>query len=459
MSELIEARRPDPLRVVIVGGGVAAIEGLLALRALAGHAVTIELVAPDEYFTFRPTSVGEPFGLGPPRRYALADIAAEHEARLVRDSFRALDGAGRTLATEGGGEIEFDALLLAVGARRSEALPGALTFMGSGDGGAFRSLLEELEQGNARRLAFVVPPDVRWPMALYELALLTAAHLAAHRVTGAELTFVTHEQEPLGLFGQRASDSVRELLAQAGIALRAGYHAHGFEDGRLDIDGHRDLELDAVVALPKLDVPDLEGVPQGRRGFIPINDHGKVDDLYRVYAAGDATWFPIKQGGVAAQQADAAAASIAAAAGADVTPRPFRPVLRGVLLTGSAPHYMRSEIGDRDHSSASGPDALWWPPGKIAGRYLAPYLARQQELGSELADLEPVPGDARLRHEDHGAAVELALAAADADARWRDYKGALRWLDVAEQLTVVLSAEYAEKRGQWQRARDGVVVA
>ena len=457
MSKLIEARHPDPMRVVIVGGGVAAVEGLLALRALAGAAVSIELIAPDEYFTFRPTSVGEPFGLGPPHRYPIADIAAEQNARLVRDSFRALDGAGRTLVTEGGGKIEFDALLLAVGARRSPALPGALTFTGSGDGGAFRSLLEELEKGHVRQLAFAVPTDVRWPMALYELALLTAAHLAAHRVTGAELTFVTHEQEPLGLFGQRASDSVRELLAHAGISLRTSCSPEGFADGVLTLDGQRDLEVGAVVALPSLDVPQLDGVPQGRRGFIPINDHGKVDDLYRVYAAGDATWFPIKQGGVAAQQADAAAASIAAAAGADVTPRPFRPVLRGVLLTGGAPHYMRSEVGDRDQSSAAGPDALWWPPGKIAGRYLAPYLARQNELGSELADLEPVAGEPG-RTEDHGAAVELALAAADADARWRDYRGALRWLDVAEQLTVVLPAEYVEKRHEWMRARDAALV-
>ncbi len=79
---------------------------------------------------------------------------------------------------------------------------------------------------------------------------------------------------------------------------------------------------------------------------------------------------------MAAQQADAAAESIAARAGASVDPRPFRPVLRGLLLTGAEPRYMRSEVsGGQDVDSEVSDHILWWPPGKIAGRYLAPALA------------------------------------------------------------------------------------
>ena len=47
-----------------------------------------------------------------------------------------------------------------------------------------------------------------------------------------------------------------------------------------------------------------------------------------IFAAGDATDQPVKQGGLATQQADAAAELIAAEAGARVTPQPFRRVLR-----------------------------------------------------------------------------------------------------------------------------------
>jgi hypothetical protein len=63
-------------------------------------------------------------------------------------------------------------------------------------------------------------------------------------------------------------------------------------------------------------------------------------------------------------------------------PQPFRPVLRGLLLTGGAPRYMRAEVsGGRGEDWEVSDHALWWPPGKIAGRYLAPYLAlRHGEL-------------------------------------------------------------------------------
>jgi hypothetical protein len=187
-----------------------------------------------------------------------------------------------------------------------------------------------------------------------------------------------------------------------------------------------------------------------RDGFIPTNYYGSVDQLLRVYAAGDATWFPIKQGGMATQQADAAATAIAVCAGVDVALERVRPVLRGVLLTGDAPHYLRAAVGDRDGSSAAGPDPLWWPPGKIAGRYLAPYLAEHGERGFTLEDLESVAGEPGRRGAEHNAAFELALSAADADARWGDLEGALRWLGVAEQLNVVLPPEYAEKRRAWK---------
>jgi hypothetical protein len=118
-----------------------------------------------------------------------------------------------------------------------------------------------------------------------------------------------------------------------------------------------------------------------------VDLHGRVEGQDDVYAAGDATTSPIKQGGIATQQADAAAEAIAARAGAPVDPKPFRPVLRGLLLTGSTPRYMRAEVsGGRGEDWAVSEQALWWPPSKIAGRWLAPYLALHHD------EREDVPG-------------------------------------------------------------------
>ena len=133
-----------------------------------------------------------------------------------------------------------------------------------------------------------------------------------------------------------------------------------------------------------------------------------------MYAAGDATWFPIKQGGLAAQQADVAATSIASRVDAEIEKALFRPVLRGALLTGAAPLYVRSEVGDRAGSSAAGAAPLWWPPSKIAARYLSPYLAAgDEDPKPPLDDLPPLHGEERAElAAEHQEAVELALTVA-----------------------------------------------
>jgi sulfide:quinone oxidoreductase len=116
-----------------------------------------------------------------------------------------------------------------------------------------------------------------------------------------------------------------------------------------------------------------------------------------VFAAGDATSFPVKQGGLAAQQADAAAEAIAALAGAELTPQPFRPILRGLILTGGPPLFARAELTRAGDPFAAGTEALWWPPGKIVGRHLAPFLAeRSGAISAPPAASDAVPVDADL---------------------------------------------------------------
>ena len=89
-----------------------------------------------------------------------------------------------------------------------------------------------------------------------------------------------------------------------------------------------------MVALPAMDGPAMDGLPKDEGGFIPIDEHARVRGVEDVYAAGDGTNFPIKQGGLGTQQADAAAAHIAHRLGAAIDVEPFHPVLRGKLLTG-----------------------------------------------------------------------------------------------------------------------------
>jgi sulfide:quinone oxidoreductase len=446
---VIEGRAQAPLDVVIAGGGVAGLEALLALHKLAGPRVSIDLLAPEDEFVYRPLSVAEPFKLAQPARVDIAELAAGHGARYRRDAVTSVDPSRRTLHAESGRTLRYDALVLAVGARPVEAVHGALTFRGPADVAAFGRLLEELERGRVRSVAFALHSGVRWPLPLYELALLSAAHLQGRKV---EWMLVTHEKAPLEVFGARASDAVAELLGEAGIEIVTSRVPRRVTRGRLVLDDGGELDADRVVALPELRVPIIPGVPRGPGGFVPTDGIGRVKGLKHVFAAGDATSFPIKQGGLAAQQADTVAAMIASSAGAPVEPPPPDLLLRAALLTGSAPRFLRARLSDREATSTAGQSVLWWPPGKIAARYLAPYIAGRTEGGEPppLDDVEALLGEeAEAAEADRTAAFELALTAADADAGWRDYESALKWLEVAEKLNVTLPRAYAEKREQW----------
>jgi sulfide:quinone oxidoreductase len=382
MAARLAVRRFDDmtrLRVLIAGGGVAALEALIALHAHAGDRVDITLVAPDPDFTYRPLSVTEPFCLGRARHYPLRDIAEEFGARLVQDTLAAVDTEARVASGAGGGEWSYDVLLVAVGARARPAYAGVITLTQDGAGEALAGLLADLEQGYVRRVAFVVPPGVAWTLPLYELAILTARDVWAQGIDRAELSIVTPEERPLALFGADGSDAVAAMLVAERIRFVGSAYTHA-PDGELTLQpGGQAIEADRVVALPALDGRPIRGLPADPAGFLPVDAFGRVQGIDAVYGAGDGTSFPIKQGGLAAQQADAVAEVIAALAGADIEPHPWRPVLRGKLITGGDDRYLRHAVGGGGGEPSVRNAALWWPPTKIASRYLGPYLFEADE--------------------------------------------------------------------------------
>jgi sulfide:quinone oxidoreductase len=385
--------------VLIAGAGVAGLETLLALRALAGDRVDVTIVAPELRFINRSMAVDQPFKPQRMRGIRLQDAAAELGAHWHRGALDRVEPEQRRAVTKDGDELPYDMLVLAVGARseRQWHSEGVLTYQDGRDGPSYRLLLHQLREGRVGRVAFVRPAGPTWPLPLYDLALLTAADCAVHGRLEVELRLVTPEQEPLGIFGSRASAAVRALLQEDRIVLHTSSYGVPSRPGWLDVwPGERRMRVDRIVTSPRLAGRRLRGVPCGPDGFLHTDAHGRLADLHGVFAAGDVTAFPIKQGGLAAQQADAVAETIAAAAGADIDPRPFRPVLRGVLLTGGPARYLRADIsGAAGDDSFMAGEALWWPPNKLSGRYLAPFLSSQV---GEAADVMP-PGEHAIRVE------------------------------------------------------------
>ncbi len=394
-----------PVSIVIAGGGVAALEAALTLRELAGDRVTVEMVAPDPRFWYRPLAVVEPFGLGDAVHLDLSALASAAGAMLTQGTVVSVDAARHVVHTYADVAIEYDSLVIACGAVPKPVVRGALTFRGPADTAKVAELLSEIEAGTVRRVAFVVPWGAVWALPIYELALLTARHVGARGLSGVELTLVTPEDSPLQLFGDAASETVARLLDEHGVTVRTRAYPLEVSGGELQLLPDDPIPADRVVALPRLQGMRIDGIPQTMSGFIPVDAHGRVIGVPDVYAAGDITSFPVKQGGIATQQADAAAESIAAAAGAELIPTPFEPVLRGMLLTGAAPHYFRRELAAGDEQSLTSVEPLWWPPAKIVGRRLASFLADQ--VGTEFRS-EPPPSVEVLP-------VEVALGDRDID--------------------------------------------
>ena len=165
-------------------------------------------------------------------------------------------------------------------------------------------------------LAFVIPARMGWPLPVYELALMSAGRAFDMDVELA-VTIVTPEDRPLAIFGEAASTAVEARLASAKVSVFTSAYAEIPAAGEIVIGpGERVLSAQRIVALPELYGPPIRGLPSGEHGFLRADEHGRLHDVGPVYAAGDATDFPIKHGGLASQQADAVAESIAALAGA-----------------------------------------------------------------------------------------------------------------------------------------------
>jgi sulfide:quinone oxidoreductase len=378
LSSMTRHSHPDgePLRVVVAGAGVAGLEVLVALRGLVGHRAALTLVAPADDFTVRALEVLEPFGLGHPQRYPLAELAADLDARFARDAVARVECDERIVRLQSGDELAYDVLVLAVGAFPYPAYEHGVCVERAHDGDTLDRVVAELRVGMAESLAIIVPPGCAWTLPAYELALLVAAFAKPR-----ELTLVTPEHEPLSAFGAPAAELARAELAAAGVQLLVGVNATVPHPTIVQLSPGARLSCDQVVHLPLLSGPNCRGILCDSSGFIVIDEAFRVRDVDDVFAVGDAAVGAHKQGGLAAQQADVVAEQIAWRMGAEHAPRPYRPVLRGLLRTADGPRYLRAEPPGGAKSAEVSQECLWWPPSKVAARWLTPWLAARELEG------------------------------------------------------------------------------
>jgi len=315
----------SPLRILIAGGGVAGLETVMALRGLAGDLVTLTLIAPEGEFVYSPLTAEWPFSVGRIHSVGLSRAARAAGAVFVAARVEEVDREARTVSLSTGERMGYDALVLAVGADAIPALEHVMTWDDRSDSDMLGGLLQDVEDGYTKRLALVIPAGPVWPLRGYELALLMSQD-AYGMSADLEVTIVEPDPPPLALLGDHAVQLISHELGRAHITRLFANQVRLEGEHQLELILHpsrRTLRVDRVLALPKLRGRPIVGIPGDHDGLTEVDAHSRVSGIDRVWAAGDCTSFPLKSGGVSAEQADVAARDIAALAGAPVEPRVF----------------------------------------------------------------------------------------------------------------------------------------
>jgi sulfide:quinone oxidoreductase len=333
--------------IVVVGSGVAALEFVLALRAIHADPPAVTVVTPDVTPALRPLQL---LGTAVPR---IEDLAARLGVEIARGTVVEVDAERHRVVLRDGGAVAYETLVLALGATPVPAYDDAL-HLGLDAGAKLEALHDEIADGTVERIAFVAPSSTGWLVPLYDAALLTSSRRAA-----LDVALVTPESQPLESFGAAASARVAAELTEARIRFVPGQVAT-VSPGRLELLGGSTVAADRVVAVPLVRGPRIAGVPvSGRFGFIPVDAFGQVAGTPDVYAVGDATDRRVKQAFLACAQADAAAEHLAARYGHPGRPAPFRQQPRATI---------------HDHRGNPLPLNGGQGVGKLPGRYLAPFV-------------------------------------------------------------------------------------
>jgi sulfide:quinone oxidoreductase len=377
-----------PIRVIVAGGGVAGLEACLALHALAGDRTRVTLIAPNRYFSYRPIPIRDPLAVSGRVLVPVSRLVVAAGAEVRPDRVVSIDPTARRVRTAGGYELPYDALVLCVGAEPEAAPARAEPFDARHTAGC-RVLMHRLREGQVQSLAFVEPAPPASAFDLYDLALETAVTVRRAQVAR-NLVLITAAPAPLAILGARAAAMLHSTLGAHGIRVVESSYVRSIGPGEIELAPQsRRIAADRVIALPRLGGPWLDHLPADRDGFLPADTHGRVTEADAVYAAGDCTSFPVKHPSLAAQQADAVAAAIAADAGLPVAAEPFKPVLRG-LLPSRLRWYVDAPLtgGDGDATTISALP-LWSSQLRFDARFLAPKLERealQRDLASRELD-------------------------------------------------------------------------
>jgi 3-phenylpropionate/trans-cinnamate dioxygenase ferredoxin reductase component len=233
--------RPEQ-RIVIVGGGPAALSTARSYREAGGQA-SVELICGEPHLPYERPPLTKDFLRG---EAEVGDLPIESDewyaahAVSVRRGRRAvgLDRARRRVVLEGGQELDYDACVLATG-----SAPQRPPVDGADDPGLHT--IRTLDDGLRLRLAAQAPSRAVVVGAGF-IACEAAASLAKR---GLDTVLAAPEELPQAhRLGERAGELIATLLREAGVELRLGAELESIAPGwRVRLAGGDELPADLVL--------------------------------------------------------------------------------------------------------------------------------------------------------------------------------------------------------------------
>ncbi len=304
-------------RVVIIGGGFG---GLQAAKALGKAPVRVTLLDRQNHHVFQPllyqvaTAALSPADIAEPLRRILRK---QQNTEVLFGEARKIDVARKVVVTDGG-EIDYDYLIVAAGARHSyfgrpeweQFAPG---LKGIDDALEIRRrMLTAFEvaertqnpvEGRAAMTFVVVgagPTGVEMAGALSEIARQTLVQDFRHiDSTQARVILLDATQRVLPAFAPVLSESALNQLRHIGVEVRLGRVVDQVDADGVTLEGGERIPAKTVVWAAGNTASPLGaslGVPLDRQGRVIVKEDLSIPDHPEIFAIGDMAHFATKAG-------------------------------------------------------------------------------------------------------------------------------------------------------------------